>query len=542
LQERHHNPIGRFAHSIVTRLMLAGLVVLAAGTVITYLQLSRFLREDLTRVVSAQQLAMARYVASDIDQSVSDRLHLLERLAQALAPELPKQPQALQAWLIEQNDLRPAFSSGLLLAHRDGSVGGDSSRGPGHPGGSVVDDPSFRTALAGQSVIGRPSQATRPAEAFLTIAVPVRSTSGDVTAVLMGRSTLSAGGFLGRLLAGRIGDTGGLLLISPADRLFVASTDPRMLLTPTPASGINLLHDRAMAGFRGTGTTVNAFGVEEISAIASVPSTGWFVVARLPLSEALGTLTRTRAFIFSQRVPVMLAVLVLVGCAAAWLLRPLRRAAEQADKMARGELALTPLPVVRQDELGHLTSAFNRLLAKLDENRNALALLAHHDSLTGLPNRKLLADRLQQALARAQRHDTRVALLFLDLDGFKRINDNVGHEAGDEVLKQVAARLSGVVRQSDTVARLGGDEFVLLADDLGSNAEESACRLAQKCIDALTAPLPLRDTSHVLGVSIGIALSSGRDDADELLAAADRAMYAVKRGESQGYRLATVPS
>ncbi|MFS2055783.1 diguanylate cyclase domain-containing protein, partial [Variovorax sp. CT11-76] len=159
----------------------------------------------------------------------------------------------------------------------------------------------------------------------------------------------------------------------------------------------------------------------------------------------------------------------------------LLRAADQADRMTRGELPLAPLRVVRDDEIGHLTQAFNRLLAKLVDNQQALARLAHHDTLTGLPNRKLLDERLQQALAHAARHGQPVAVLYLDLDGFKQLNDTLGHEAGDLALREIARRLQALVRQTDTVARIGGDEFVLLATGLVEPAEQGAQVLAQRC-------------------------------------------------------------
>jgi diguanylate cyclase (GGDEF)-like protein len=136
---------------------------------------------------------------------------------------------------------------------------------------------------------------------------------------------------------------------------------------------------------------------------------------------------------------------------------------------------------------------------------------------------------MQQVLARAQRSNNRIALLFLDLDGFKPINDTLGHEAGDEALKEIARRLQGVVRKADTLARVGGDEFVLLAADLENPVGDRARTLATKCIDAVSKPMTLKGSVCNLGVSIGIAFSDGTCSADSLLAAADKAMYEAKQ-------------
>lgn len=522
-----------------------GLLLGVLGTVASYVQLTRFLREDLTQVVSAQQMALAEYVASDVDDYLRDRQGFLQRLADTVPRALLAQPERLGAWLAERRDLNPSFSVGLAVADLDGRVlaalGAGSPAPSSRTGESFAALADFQAARGGASVIGRPRLDGVSGQAVLTMAMPVRDGGGEVVAVLLGTPQIAKDGFLARLSASRIGNSGGVLLISPRDRLFVAASNAAMVLQPTPPAGANALHDRAMAGYRGSGTTVNAFGVEEISAIASVPSAGWFVVARLPTTEALATVGRMQNFILQQRLLGVLLVLVVIGAVIAWLLRPLLRAAAQAEKMARGELPLAPLPVVRDDEIGQLTAAFNRLLSRLDTHQMELGRLAHHDSLTGLPNRKLLSDRLHQALARVQRHSGQVALLFLDLDGFKQLNDTLGHEAGDEALKEIARRLQSVVRQSDTLARLGGDEFVLLACDVTEPLADSLAVLAQKCIDAVRKPLRLRNGEHVLGVSIGIALSGGAETSERLLVAADKAMYQAKQNGRGGYALAPVP-
>lgn len=152
--------------------------------------------------------------------------------------------------------------------------------------------------------------------------------------------------------------------------------------------------------------------------------------------------------------------------------------------------------------------------------------LALHDALTGLPNRLLLQDRLVHALARARRDGTRIAVLLLDLDGFKAINDTLGHQAGDLALRTVAERLATAARASDTVARLGGDEFVVVCDDLPDATH--AHRAAERLQVAVAEPMLLEGRPWRLGVSVGLALAAGDVDATRLLQEADRAMYAVK--------------
>jgi diguanylate cyclase (GGDEF)-like protein/PAS domain S-box-containing protein len=162
--------------------------------------------------------------------------------------------------------------------------------------------------------------------------------------------------------------------------------------------------------------------------------------------------------------------------------------------------------------------------------------LALHDALTGLANRVLFFDRLNGAIAAAHRKGSAFALLYLDLDDFKPINDSFGHEAGDLALRSVAERLRDCVRESDTVARLGGDEFILLVND--TVEEAAAVTVAEKAIAALKRPLPIDGCPHTIGASIGIALYPRHgQDADSLLRRADAAMYDAKRMGKNRYLL-----
>jgi diguanylate cyclase (GGDEF)-like protein/PAS domain S-box-containing protein len=162
--------------------------------------------------------------------------------------------------------------------------------------------------------------------------------------------------------------------------------------------------------------------------------------------------------------------------------------------------------------------------------------LAFHDTLTGLPNRALFGDRLEQALLRAVREGHAVAVLFLDLDNFKVVNDSLGHQVGDDLLVQVSARITSCLRAEDTAARLGGDELAVLIGDIqdASDAESVADRLA----DALRAPFRIAGRDVVVTASIGVALSApDRTDRDTLLQAADLAMYQAKANGRARYEL-----
>jgi diguanylate cyclase (GGDEF)-like protein len=157
-----------------------------------------------------------------------------------------------------------------------------------------------------------------------------------------------------------------------------------------------------------------------------------------------------------------------------------------------------------------------------------LAFMATHDTLTGLPNRTLILDRAEQALVRARRRNTPVAALFLDIDNFKAVNDTLGHDVGDELLRQLTARLDGVVRATDALGRLGGDEFVVIAEDLAPDMGPAL--VAERLLEALAEPVRLsnaRDTELLVTASIGVAVGD-RACAEELLRDADIAMYRAK--------------
>lgn len=234
-----------------------------------------------------------------------------------------------------------------------------------------------------------------------------------------------------------------------------------------------------------------------------------------------------------------LAVLLAILFARA-LTKPLHILAYAATHLF-AEHAMETLPLKRTDEIGVLARCFDRLrreiksqMDTLHNKQTELVHLATHDGLTGLPNRMLFMQKLENAIEEAARRQESLAVLFVDLDRFKQINDQFGHSVGDKVLVVVARRLKQVLCTADVVARLGGDEFIVLIE--GPRAAEAAPAIASRIVDTLNEELLMDGHNMAVGASIGI--SQFPDDsgtAEELLLNADAAMYAAKSGGRCAY-------
>ena len=203
-----------------------------------------------------------------------------------------------------------------------------------------------------------------------------------------------------------------------------------------------------------------------------------------------------------------------------------RRKVQEALLRAHDELELRV-----QERTAELATANTRLRDEIQVRRHAEAQLSHcanHDALTGLPNRRLLMDRLAQAMIQTKRHGDRLAVLFIDLDCFKQINDRLGHPVGDLSLQAVAQRCQNILREVDTIARVGGDEFVIVLPHIAS--DDAVAETAQKILSALAAPYLIDGVPLTITPSIGISIfpKDGIDE-DTLISRADAAMYRAKR-------------
>jgi Amt family ammonium transporter len=220
----------------------------------------------------------------------------------------------------------------------------------------------------------------------------------------------------------------------------------------------------------------------------------------------------------------------------------------QMDLQAKSGDFSSYVDIEPETEAGHIATFYNSVLEKFHieaaRRQNAmdeLYKLANYDSLTNLVNRRYFYDITSKAISRTKRSGKKVGLLFLDLDGFKKVNDTLGHEAGDELLVQVAERGLGIIRESDVFGRIGGDEFCIVVENFES--EKDLSQLAKKIIKSLSATYTLRPAKANIGVSIGISVYDGASGemmtADDLVKMADKAMYKIKTGTKGNFSFYT---
>jgi two-component system, sensor histidine kinase LadS len=372
---------------------------------------------------------------------------------------------------------------------------------------------SFGVGLAGLSGFG-PQFLWPDAVAWANRALPVGLVLAGWSALLFTRAFLDTARHLPRwdtALQGVIAlQTGGLLLalFAPVQLAMQSMT----LLSIVACSMMSLVGLRAL-----------------LSGVPAAPlfALAWTLLLVGALVQGLRNLTLLPTNLLTLHGAQIGSALemLLLSFALAARFSALRKAKERAQ----GEALAAHAAIVRtlQDQERVLEQRVEERTRALAEANRRLSTLALQDPLTGLPNRVALESQLERALAAARRRQGALALLMIDLDGFKPINDRHGHQTGDQVLVEIAGRLRACTRGSDLVARLGGDEFVMLTEQVA--APEAAHQLAERVLSALRRPLTVEGQALSIGASIGIAVSAAAtDDATTLLRRADLAMYRAK--------------
>ena len=522
----------RLGSSMRTRIAAVAGLLFLAGIGLTTLFVTRILYDEMQAMLFKQQLTTTRYVARDIDGKLALRMESLKRVANNIPPALLNQPQALQAWLEDRKAIHTLFPTGLMIIPPDGGPAlAEAPRLQTRPRSFVDRDWFIAASTTHRATFSKPLVARATQEPAIVLAIPVLDSNDKLLAVMAGVTPLAAPGFLDLIQEAAPGKAGSYQLVSPKHRSYALTSDPGEAVRPLPALGVDRAMDRALEGVRGIDIVRNSQNVDELIAIAEIPQTGWLLLSRSPTSEAFAPVWNTVRNTMLIAGLLSLPIIVLLLAALSKLLQPLGKLAEDLHAMADGTRPMQPVSTAHHDEVGDVADSFNRLQGKLLTQEQQLAAMAHHDTLTGLPNRLLINDRLDRELHRIRRNGNGLALLFLDLDGFKPVNDQYGHQIGDLVLIEVARRLEKCVREVDMVARLGGDEFLILVSN-NETPLEAGERIAGSCIAALAAPIAADNQAIRIGVSIGIAFANpgqeGARSASLLLSQADIAMYRAK--------------
>lgn len=346
------------------------------------------------------------------------------------------------------------------------------------------------------------------------------------------------------------------ILNGPAGRSFVLQSGVRTFTAQldTLDQGIDMRQIREGSVLRLTGVCLTLVDSNKLYTLLEQNPSSFEILMRSPRDL---TIAQAAPFWTLQKVFVLLALVSLAVLATLiWVTRlrrrvrvqalALRKASETAQaihdlsdamqNVSRDQRFDQPVSVRGSEEIAQLVVGFNRMLSDLkqrdDAMREAEAKLQHmalNDPLTGLPNRRLLTDRLRQSLARARRENYKMAMLYIDLDGFKLVNDSLGHDFGDKLLAEVARRLQSRIRESDTLARIGGDEFTIVLGHIGGI--QDADQVAHFLLNGLEAPFTIEGHDIRISASIGISLFPEHGNTeDQLLQQADCAMYAAKRG------------
>ncbi len=504
-------------------------------------------REDVSRTL----IALARHPAA-LAALESEAPEAATQLATLLALPMAANRAYFQLRLIAAAD------NGLerVRVDRDGDtlvrVSGDALQEKGHypyvfdalalaPGEVYMSRVGINRERGSHAALGRPA---------VQLATPVVDAAGKPRGVIVGSIDLNG---VFALLAADL----------PADfQLYLANSAGDYLIHPDPARTFGFDKGRRVRvqdEFPGMQAVIDGRAGESMIDSAAgehtrMPLVAAFIAARAQLRTEEGAfilgLARPRATVLAELDPlrdIMLQIMIgmsLTGILlAAVLARAITRPIEvlgAAVQNFSGNGQAPALPVERQDEIGALARRFAELrtqigqqMAELEHRRSELEHLARHDALTGLPNRALFEDRMAVALAAARRDDGRLALLFVDIDDFKPINDRFGHVVGDRVLESVAGRICQCIRESDTAARIGGDEFVVLLPGVAST--EDARRVADKIRVAIARPFVIDGHELAVSVSMGLAhYPQDGTDATTLARHADTAMYRDKaEGKAQ---------
>ncbi len=363
--------------SLKTRVTLLTLSIFVIGIWSVAFYASQMLREDMQLELGEQQFSTVSALAREIDSRLSDRLLALETVAKEVTPKVMGNAAALQNLLEQRPLLQLLFNGGVFVTGTDGTAIADVPVSAGRIGTNYLDRESVSIPLKdGKPVIGRPAMGKKLGTPIFSIIVPIFDGGSRVVGVMVGTINLGKPSFLDQIAQNRYGKSGGYLLIAPQHRLIVTASDKTRVMQPTPAPGVNRMHDRYSQGFEGFGTAVSSRGVLELSAAKGIPAAGWLIVVTLPAQEAFAPIDRMLQRLFASA----LIFTLLAGALTWWMISrmlrqqfaPMLAASQALAARSSGDHPIKALPVSHADEVGQLIGDFNRLMENYAQREELL--------------------------------------------------------------------------------------------------------------------------------------------------------------------------
>jgi diguanylate cyclase (GGDEF)-like protein len=523
-------------NSLKTRIILSMVLLMVSGMSVLVTHVTSVLQGDVKKLLEGQLTTTANYVAADIDSKIKMRIDILQKLAHTFSSEALSNQELTQQLMQQQSIATTLFPAGVGVVTANGKIIAEAGLViPGRRGGMIPGADVYLKAMAGcKTIVSPPLLGPFSHQPVFGMAAPICNDSGKILGMVMGIVPLSDADVFGQLEKASAVPGSYLLVVSRHERRIVAADDKKRILE-TVNDKTRLTNRRINEKFEGAGIAVNPHGVQVLTVSRNLQRADWYVVAAVPTKVAFAPIANLKLQIIVTAALLTFFAFVILFLLLKRLLTPLDAAGLAMRRMTDGSEPLTVLPIQRRDEIGQLILNFNKLVVERKVVEEKIDFIAHHDALTGLPNRLMIQKCFDEGAEYAKQHELRVGLLFLDLDNFKTINDSLGHVIGDELLKAIGEILQGCVAQADTVGRLGGDEYLIVLRDIPDAAAINM--VLNKIQEKLSNPIVIQGRELLTSISVGVAVypEDGHDFAS-LYKKTDTAMYQAKDAGKNTHR------
>ncbi|MGD0586420.1 MAG: sensor domain-containing diguanylate cyclase [Oryzomonas sp.] len=477
--------------------------------------------------IQKQQFAMTELIARSIDDKLGTYLATITQVSNVVAAGHFTDPGKAQAFLDEHRDLISIFDNGIFLFDAQYNLVAETPYIKGRRGIKAAAVPFLESVRKNNFPdISNPYLSTKTHTPAIAMAAPVSDHSGRFLGFLAGSINLSGDYFAQEIMGYKIGSKGYLYLFT-TDRTMILHPDKSRIMKQDTPPGVNRFFDRAVQGFEGSGETVNTRGIPQIVSFKRLKIVDWILASAYPQEEAYAQIRRLRSFLTAAAALTTLLSILLVWLLTRRITVNLTSFSDQVRHIREHPEERHQIRIDSSDEVGLLADVFNGLMHEVKLNRERLEDLTRTDHLTGLFNRRHLEMEAPTLLNLAKRQNASSAVLLVDVDRFKRINDSRGHDAGDAVLVRLGKVLQHAVRPYDLMVRYGGEEFlVLLPLSKPLEALEVAERIRRTVQET---PVYVDGEELSITVSIGVYAGAPIQDLLDAIARADEALYEAKR-------------